>query len=473
MRRLLFNLMAGGLLATGTAPHTATHAEDGLPNLWTREVGVDWPTFLGPTGDSKSSEKGLITPWPAEGPRIVWKRELGVGYGIGSISKGRLFQFDRHANRARLYCLQAETGKEIWRYEYETRYRDMLGYNNGPRCSPLIDDDRVYAFGVEGKLFCVSALDGKLIWEKDTEKEFGVVTNFFGVGSTPIIENDLLICMIGGSPANSPGLYESGGAVEGNGTGIVAFDKRTGKERYRISDELASYASLKAVTIDERRWCFAFCRKGLLGFEPATGTIDFHYPWRSRKLESVNASTPVVFKNNIFISETYGIGSSMLSVKPGGYSVTWKDDRRKRDKSMMTHWNTPIYVDGFLYGCSGRNEPDADLRCLDWKTGEVQWIEKLPPEFRERTSLLYVDGHFIVLGEFGTLKLIRVNPQKYDVVSEVLLLRDPASDGPLKDRRIPLLLNPCWAAPILSHGLLYVRGRDQLVCLEVIPEEKR
>jgi hypothetical protein len=126
---------------------------------------------------------------------------------------------------------------------------------------------------------------------------------------------------------------------------------------------------------------------------------------------------------------------------------------------MQCHWNTPIHQDGYLYGCSGRNEPDAQLRCIELATGKVRWSND---EFW-RTSLLMVDGHFICLDERGLLLLLRVNAKKYDEVSR-MLLRD--SDGG------PRLRFPCWAAPILAHGLLYVRGRDRLVCLELIPEKR-
>lgn len=443
--------------------------QEPLNSLWTRQRGDDWPTFLGPTGDSKSREQGLIHPWPKSGPRIVWQRRIGVSYGICSISAGRLFQFDRFGPRARLTCLHAETGDELWKFEYPTSYSDQLGYNNGPRCSPIVDGSRVYLFGAEGMLHCVSASDGQQIWAVDTSEKYGVVQNFFGVGSNPVVEGNLLICMVGGSPPNSPGLYESNGRVVGNGCGVVAFDKFTGQEKYRITDELASYSSLKLATINGRRWCFAFCRGGLVGFEPATGQVDFQYPWRSRKLESVNASMPVVEGDEVFISETYEIGSSLLKVRPGGFDLVWKDNTKVRAKALLAHWNTPIYLDGYLYGCSGRNEPDADLRCIEWKTGRVMWAMK---EDRERSSLLYVDGHLVYLGEFGTLRLIKVNPERYELVSEVILpagaeekALEPAEFGPPG-----LLRPPCWAAPILSHGLLYVRGNGRLVCLEVIPD---
>lgn len=446
-----------------------TPDNDSLPSLWTRTKGQDWPSFLGPTRDSKSSETGLITPWPADGLRIVWKKKLGTGYAIGSIAAGRYFQFDRHDSRpgrgmARLTCLNAETGQEIWKFEYPCKYEDMLGYNNGPRASPVVDGNRVYILGVEGMLHCLRANDGKLVWKVNTSQKFGVVQNFFGVGGTPAVFGDLLICMIGGSPPGSPGLYESNGAIQGNGSGIVAFDKYTGEVRYSITDELASFASVKLAEIDKRPWCFVFCRGSLVGFEPSSGKIDFQYPWRASLLESVNASTPVVVGNEVFISETYQVGSSLLAVKPGGYELRWRDDRKRREKAFKAHWNTPVWIDGYLYGCSGRNSPDAELRCMEWKTGKVMWTVPTGAHL----SLLYADGHFIGMGEFGTLQLMKVSPAKCEIVSEVVLRSDQPGKDPIDGGKPRLLKYPCWSAPILSHGLLYVRGDDQLVCLEAI-----
>lgn len=451
---------------------------DTLSNLWTRKMGVDWETFLGPTGDSKSSETGFVAPWPKEGPRIVWQAELGTSYGIGAVSRGRYFQFDRHDDQARLTCFHAETGKELWRWEYPTAYEDYYGYNNGPRCSPLIDGDRVYLFGAEGILHCLRIREdgADVVWSVDTEKQFGVVQNFFGVGSTPAIEGNLLIVMIGGSPPDARGTGPNRlDTVQGHSSGIVAFDKLTGQVRYRITDELASYASMKLATIGDRRWGFAFCRGGLVGFEPTQGQVDFHYPWRAKILESVNASVPVVHGNEVFISETYRVGSSLLRVRPGAHEVVWADDENRRAKAFLAHWNTPVYVDGYLYGCSGRNEPDAELRCIRWDSGKVQW--SIVDEPQARSSLLYVDGYFVGLTELGKLQLFRPNPEKFELVSEVIYRR-AAGPAAAEDRSdldadaLPgkLLRAPCWAAPILSHGLLYVRGKSRLLCLEVIPE---
>lgn len=431
-----------------------------LHPLHTRKTGSDWPGFLGPTGDGVSSEKGIIQPWPKEGLRIVWQKRLGVGYAMPSISQGRLFQFDRYGNRARLSCLNSETGEFLWKFEHPTDYEDYFGYNHGPRCFPVVDGDRVYTFGAEGMLHCVRTGDGKLLWKCDTRSEFDVVQNFFGVASTPAVEGDLLIVQVGGSPPGSDRVpFEQ---LKGNGSGIVAFDKHTGKVRYRVSDELASYAVPVVATVAGRRWCFVFARGGLIGLEPATGNVDFHFPWRARALESVNAANPVVAGDRVFISEAYGPGSALLRVKPGGCDVIWSDADRPRRKSMQAHWATPIHHDGYLYGCSGRHLENAELRCIELETGHVTWSQ---PGLT-RTSLLLVDGHFVCLGEDGVVSLLKVNPQRYEEVSRLDLHDRLAEDGR------PYLLEPCWAAPIVSHGLLYVRGRDRLVCLELIPDKR-
>ena len=165
---------------SGSAP-----AEPPAKIVQKRLAGDDWPKFLGPTGDNKSRERGILTTWPDTGLPVVWQLALGTGYGSPAISQGRLFQFDRQANQARLRCLTSETGELLWKFEYPTDYQDQYGYDNGPRASPVVDGDRVYIFGAEGLLHCLAVEDGKPIWKVDTTARFGVVQNFFGVGSTP------------------------------------------------------------------------------------------------------------------------------------------------------------------------------------------------------------------------------------------------------------------------------------------------
>ncbi len=426
------------------------------PVLAQKTEGSDWPAFLGPLGTSVSLEKGLISPWPKDGPTILWTRKLGIGYAMPSIGRGSLYHFERTIDTAQLVCCDAATGKEHWTFSYPTNYRDKYNYNGGPRCCPVIDGDLVYLHGVEGMLHCVTADKGEVVWKIDTVKEFGVVQNFFGVGATPIVEGDLLIVIIGGSPPKSDEI-EDYLKIPGNGTGIVAFDKKTGKIRWQLSDELASYASPIIATVNGRRMGFAFMRGGLVAFEPKTGKLDFHFPWRADTLESVNAANPVVIGDRVLISETYGPGAALLQVQAGEPKVVWSDARKApRSKSLMAHWATPIERDGFLYACSGRHEANAELRCIELATGKVMWSQG----DLTRSSLLLVDDHLVCLSEDGMVRLLRVNPKKLDVVSEIELV-DPQTNK-------ALLRSPCWAAPILSHGRLYVRGDDRLVCLDAM-----
>ena len=421
-------------------------------------VSADWNDFLGPGRNGKSQEKIEIAPWRNTGPPVVWHKRIGTSYGAPTIADGRLFIFARHGDMARLTCMESDTGTEMWRFEYPTDYEDMYGYNNGPRSCPVIDGERVYIFGVQGKLHCLSVSDGHLLWKVDTANRYNVVQNFFGTASTPIVEGDLLIAQIGGSPPGTPkNIWASNGKPLPNGTGIVAFNKYTGEVVYEISDELASYASPIMTTIDGRRWGFMFARGGLVGFEPATGEIDFHYPWRCPQIESVNASSPVVADDHVFISESYEVGSSVLQVYPGGYKVVWKDSPRRREQSLRLHWNTAIHHKGYLYACSSRHSSGAELRCVELKTGKVVWGQRVD----ERASLLWVNDYFIYLGEYGRLMLLKCTPEKMEILSEAV---------PRDENGRQFIEYPAWSAPALSNGRLYIRGKDRLVCLDLRSE---
>lgn len=430
-----------------------------FPLIVAADMGdLGWHDFLGPSRNGKSAEKIDIAPWGKTGPPIVWYKKIGISYGAPTVANGRLFIFARHGNKARLTCLGSTTSKELWRFEYPTDYEDMYGYNNGPRCCPIIDEDRVYIFGAEGMLHCVRASDGKGLWKVDTTAEFHVVQNFFGIASTPAVEGELLIVQIGGSPPGSPkDIWGANGRPKPNSSGIVAFNKYTGEVVYQVANELASYASPVFATIGGRRWGFAFLRGGLVGFEPATGKIDFHYPWRHPKIESVNASTPIVADDLVFISESYGIGSSVVRVRPGGYKVVWKDKATRRNKAMELHWNTAIHHEGYLYACTGRHSNGAELRCVELKTGKVLWSQRVD----ERASLLWVNDYFIYLGEYGRLMLLKCSPENLEIISQVV---------PTDKNGNQLVKYPVWAAPVLADGYLYIRGKDRLVCFNLRSE---
>ena len=431
------------------------------PTVGTRTTGEDWPAFLGPRGDGASSERGVKPEIWKPHPPIKWTMKLGVSYGGPTIAKGRLLQFDRFGDAERLTCFNAETAAELWQAETTVEYEDLYGYNNGPRCSPIVDGDFIYTYGVSGQLICWQLVDGKKLWQKDTLSEYGVVQNFFGVASSPYVYQDKLLVMIGGSPAESR-LVPKGrlDQVKPNGSAVVAFNKLTGEELYRVGDDLASYVSMTVREIESKPTGLAFLRSGLLAWDPETGKELFRFPWRAKMMESVNAALPVTRGNRVFISEAYEIGSSLLQVSGGKPKLVWQDSGVLRKLAFRAHWSTPVWVGDYLFGCSGRNQPDADFRCIRMSDGKLQWAERR----HERSSVLLVDGHLVVLGEYGRLELVKVNPTKFDVVAEADLNQiSDSNDGQ------SLLRYPCWAAPVLSHGLLYVRGADRLVCMELIP----
>jgi len=428
-------------------------------SLWTRKAGIDWPRMLGPNYDSRSPEVGILTKWPATGLKVVWTADTGVSYGNGVAANGRWFQFDRFGDVERLSCLNAETGESLWKWESPVEYRDAYGYNNGPRCSPVVDGGRVYVLGVAGTLACLSTLDGSQLWKLDTNNTYSVSQNFFGVGASPLIYKDKILVMIGG-----------GSFTKSNGTAMVAFDKNSGKELYKVGNYHASYSAPIIQKIHGADVCLSFVREGLLCFDPENGSSEAFFPWRSDDLESVNAASPVVWNNRILISETYELGSVLLNLTKSGLDELWKDGSGRKEQVLRSHWSTPLLDGNIIYASSGRNEGDTDLRCLEWKEPKNN-AESWKPDVRwsirnhDRMTGLLVDKHVLMLGEFGTLQLLELNKEKLTVVAQMEL----AQTLDTRDRR-PLVQSPSWAPPVLSHGLLYVRGKDKVVCLELIPE---
>jgi outer membrane protein assembly factor BamB len=416
----------------------------------------DWPGFLGPHRNGKSDEHGLPASFPTSGPPVVWQKPVGTGYAAPAISGDRLFHFARFGDNARLSCLNARTGAEIWKSEYPTEYEDLMNYNNGPRATPLIDGPNVYTFGAKGVLQCVRVADGQKIWRIDTTNQFGVVKNFFGVGSSPLVWHDLLLVNVGGSPpGGAKDVFAANGDVQSDGSCVVAFDKNSGAVRWKTGDDLASYSSPVLATINGRDVIFMFARSGLLAIDPAKGETAAKFPWRARRLESVNASTPIVIGNEIFISETYEIGSALVRFDGTAFEEIWTDRNRRRSQAMALHWNTPIEHQGYLYGSSGYHTEEAELRCVDWKTGKVMWNE---PNMG-RSSLTLVDSTLVCLSEDGTLRLIKATPDRYTEVAKWELTAED---------KTPLLPSPAWSAPALSHGLLYLQGTNRLVCLKLL-----
>lgn len=432
-------------------------------------MGEDWPQFLGPSANGTSTETGLLDKWTANGPPEVWAKRIGTGYSAPSVRGQRLVLHHRLKDEEIVECLDAATGESRWRHAYPSQFVDPYGYNNGPRCTPLLTADRCYTFGAEGKLVCLDLTTGKPVWARDPAKDWDIPAAFFGVGSTPILEGDLLIVMVGGQP----------------NSGIVAFDAKSGKtvwesvgeknwqgqpmidwpgERtlsWRRWEKQASYATPVAATVNGQRQVFCLMRQGLVSLDPKTGSVNFSRWFRSRLEDSVNAANPVVVDSSVFISAAYyKVGSVLLQVKPDNRSFeeVWKGT------ALEIHWTTPIYHDGCLYAFSGRNEPDARFRCVEFKTGNLLWDRdeswvpystKTPPVYG-RGSAIMADEKLIVLGEGGRLGLFKIDRNKPVEISVF---------------QVPQLHYPCWAAPILSRKKLYLRSEDWLVCLNLAAQK--
>ncbi|TWU58416.1 outer membrane biogenesis protein BamB [Rubripirellula tenax] len=436
---LSFGLSAGGAMCA--------HSQD------------EWPRFLGSKYDSTAAapmERIESIDW-AKPPIYQWSAKVGPGYGLGSVAGGRYYHFDAtdDSENERLTARDVENGNTIWSVTSPMTYRDMFGYEEGSRSTPTIHGESIFTFGVDGRLSCRDIGDGKLVWSVDTGEKYGVIQNFFGVGSSPLIVDDMVIVMVGGSPVADQNIAPMQlNRVSPNGSAIVAFDQSDGSERWRTGEDLASYSSPRTVTIGDKPFVIAFARGGLMMIDPADGTVHWRFDHRADMLESVNAMMPVVDGDEVFISECYQVGSALLKINADSFEPVWIDppgDRRRQ--AMRSHWATPILADGFLYGCSGRNSPDSDLRCIDWKTGGVQWSDPR----RIRSSITRVGDHLIVLEERGRIEILRINPDKLDIVATWDLTQP---DG---DR--PALTFPCWAAPIVVGDRVIVRGDENVVCL--------
>lgn len=428
-------------------PHSGASGQDSLGSKF------DWPGFLGAGRDSRAADTGILKDWSDGKLKTAWSVDVGIGYVLGSVAGGRFFQFDAVDKTCRLICRNAKTGEQEWLFEYPFEYKDMFQFDEGPRATPIIDDNRVYIYGVEGMLHCLNTKDGSVVWKKNMSAEFGVVQNFFGVGSTPLIHDRYLIVMVGGSPEEDQN--PTGGrldSVQPNGTAVVVLDKSTGEILGKFGNDLASYSSVQLYKSDDSIFGIAWLRSNVIGFDFRNGRTLWSHRYRARRYESVNAATPVVSGTKILLTESYGLGSILLDVSENKPKVVW-NDTNPRKQSLASHWNTPVFHEDHIYACHGSGRSNAEIRCVDWNTGAVKWRER----GLGRASLTYVDGHFIVLDENGELLLVKATPEKFELVTKY---RDQ-QQSPLP------IVYPCWAAPVVAQGLLYVRGKNKIVCLKL------
>ena len=386
---------------------------------------ADWPQFLGPNRDGHSAETKLNWDWPKDGPPIAWKKDIGSGWAGPVVADGKLLLFHRVEGDEVLAALDPATGKELWTSKYATRYRHDLNSAAAPRPTPLIADGRVFTLGANGDLHAWEFATGKPVWDHNLIADYKTSKGYFGVACSPIVVGGKLMLNVGAK-----------------GAGIVAFDPATGKELWKATDDAASYSSPTTAEIDGKLAAIFLTRAGLQVVDPATGKSLYDFPWRPRIDASVNAATPLVWKDEIFLTVSYSTGGVLLKAKGGEPTEVWSND-----KSLSCQYNTPVRVGDYLYGLHGRSDVGtAQLRCVEWKTGTVKWSEA---KFGV-ASLIAVDGGLLALTEAGDLVRFDASP-----------------DGYKERARATILTKPTRAAPALADGRLFARDGSKLVCVKL------
>jgi len=387
----------------------------------------DWPQFLGPRRDGTSSEKGLLDAFPKDGPKLIWQRDVGEGYSGPAISNGKLVLFHRVGNDEVIEGLDAATGKAMWKQSYPTEFTDGQTRVHGPRATPAIANNRVVTLGAEGILTCLSLDKGEKIWSRSLTDDYKTSLGYFGVGTSPVIDDGAVLVNVGGKQA-----------------GIVAFDLANGKELWKATGDPGSYASPVICTVDGARLAVCFTRTGAVVLDAKTGAVRYQQRWRSRMDASVNGASPLVVGDRAFFSSSYDTGALLLKLTKDGAEKLWEDAR-----IMSNHFNTCVYHDGHLYGFDGRvDSPTAPtFRCIELKTKKVKW-EK---EDFGNGPLILADGRFVLLTEKGELCLVQATPTAYRELGRTSLL----NAGPVR------------AHPALAAGRFFARDQKKLVCVDL------
>ena len=414
LRRIL--LLSGLLLSLGARPHGVSPVAAGES---------DWPQFLGPMRNGVYGGPAISGSWPASGPSILWRKPVGEGFSGIVVRAGRLILFHRLQDRERVECLQAETGRPLWKYDYPTDYRDDFGFDGGPRATPSIWEGKVYTYGAQGVLNCLELESGRKIWSVKTHEKFGVRKGFFGAACSPLVEDGRLFLNVGGREQ----------------AGLVAFDARSGRVLWTATDDEASYSSPAVATLGGRRQVLFLTRTGLVSADPKSGEVLLRFRWRARSRASVNAATPLAADPFIFLSASYGTGAVRLRVKGTELETVWTSD-----ESLSNHYSTSVIRGDHLFGFHGRQEYGQSLRCVELETGRVIWSRD---GFKAGTLSLAGD-RLVVLKENGELLLVGASPQAFRLIAKARILAPTVR-----------------AYPALAQGRLFVRNQKELVAVEL------
>lgn len=388
----------------------------------------EWPQILGPTRNGMAQDEVLADRWPSGGPPVLWQREVGAGFAGVAVAGGRVVLFHRLGDEEVVEALNASNGKVAWMVSFPTSFVCQYSSDHGPRCVPLIHEGHVYLYGAGRGLHAVSLDRGRTRWSRELMGEYAnsQEEGYFGAGSTPIIEGDKLLVNVGGARKSA---------------GLMAFDIETGKPIWKATDEQASYSSPLAATIGGTRQVVFVTRFHVLGVAPHTGEVLWRFPFGARG-PTVNAASPVVLGDQVFVTASYGVGAALAHVTGGTAKTAWQSD------VLSSQYTTSIEQGGYLYGIDGREDIGvAQLRCLDMQ-GTALWTR----ESFGKASMLLADGKLLLQKTDGELVLAKVTPKGFQQLDSAQVLSVKT-----------------YALPALANGLLYVRDARTLKCLDLRP----
>lgn len=378
---------------------------------------ADWPQWRGPNRDGISAETGLLESWPKGGPPLVWKIQgLGEGYSSAAVAGGRLFIQGQHGDEEYVLAFDTNTGKQLWRTHTGIPFNESRGH--GPRSTPTVDGDRLYALAADGMLVCLDTATGKTIWGYNIVDHFHGRVPHWGISESPLVDGNRVIVTPGGT-----------------GAAVVALDKTSGKLLWQSQSDSAGYSSPIAYDVGGSRRVVVFAADAAMGLELASGKLL----WRYERVANgvANIATPIVHGGEIFLSSAYGTGCALLKASGGDAAEVYFN------RNMQNHYSTSVLVGDYLYGFSA-----SILTAMKFETGEVAWRDRSVG----KGSLIYADRHLYALGEDGVMGLVEPNPEGYREISRF---------------EIPKGGYPTWSQPVIANGKLYLREQDNLYCYNV------
>lgn len=388
----------------------------------------DWPQLLGPTRDGLSTETDLMDTWPDNGPKEVFRIRGGVGMSGLAISQGVLTTLVQKSDQQFVIAVDAKSGETKWETPVAPAYGNSMG--DGPRATPTISGNQVFAFTGEGILVALNFADGEILWSQNVVKQLGGRPAEYGMASSPIVVDDLVI-VTAGAP---------------NGT-VAAYHVKTGKRAWATGNDPAGYSSPALLNIAGSSQLVTFTGGSLLGLAPDSGKLLWRYPYETDY--ECNIATPIAVDGKVFISSGENHGCVLLSIaKSGGqFDVSEVWDSQGSKGVLRNEWQTSLLMDGYLYGFDnvGSAGPVTHLTCIKAGTGERRW-QKL--RFGKGNAIA-ADGKLLISTMQGEFVLVRANPDSFEEIGRVTVIG--------KTRQ----------APALSDGLVYLRDDRDIVCLDV------